>query len=363
MYQGGALTDYRDRSSEFFATVQSFQKKHASSSPNSTNNSPSAISSSPDKQQFLNDSPSSSSSSQLHSSSSSLSSSPHNLRNRNNNHSTSSSTPQQPKTRSQFSQAAAHIMSGIHTTSSKLQELTTLTKQTSLYNDPAGAINRISFELKKDMETLQGEIDVLAEFVNSQHVKLNNDDGSNSNLIVTSLRDQLATQTQSFLQVLTQRSESMKQQNERRKEFEGSSVKRKAKHRDFSSLLDDDNNDDSNDVDVESQTQTQHQTQLSAFEENQTDSYLQSRAEAVENIEQTIHQLGKMYKELIEIVDRQHEVAIRIDQNTEEALENVQEGYQELMKLYTSTSSGQWLIVKVFFILLVFSVLFISFVA
>ena len=92
------------------------------------------------------------------------------------------------------------------------------------------------------------------------------------------------------------------------------------------------------------------------------DSYVQSRAEGVHNIEQTISQLGNMYRELIELVDKQHETVIRIDDNVRDTLENVNAGYEELTKLHASASGGQWLVLKAFAILMFFAIFFFSFV-
>jgi hypothetical protein len=213
MYQGGSLIDYRDRSAEFFSTVQQLKQQRAEKEPFVEN--PSALTR---RGNALNQ-------------------------------------------RSQFSQAAAHIMQGIHSTSKKLEELTILTKNTSLYNNPVEAINRITYELKQDMETLQKEIDVLNVFVASQGPHASPQDGTHSTIIVANLKDQLASQTKSFVKVLTQRTQNMKVQSTRRSHFEGLSVQRKARPHDFSSLL------DAADTTAEvSEPEPSSSTQLVAFE-------------------------------------------------------------------------------------------------
>jgi hypothetical protein len=48
------------------------------------------------------------------------------------------------KQQSQFTQAAQHVMRGIHSTSERLGELTLLTKQTTLFNDDSSKVNELS---------------------------------------------------------------------------------------------------------------------------------------------------------------------------------------------------------------------------
>lgn len=93
------------------------------------------------------------------------------------------------------------------------------------------------------------------------------------------------------------------------------------------------------------------------------DTYLTSRAEAVEHIEGTIHELGQMYSKLTTIIDMHHEMTIRIDENMGAALENVESGQRELAVYMNRLSGNQMLILKVFAILIAFSMFFVIFVA
>lgn len=96
---------------------------------------------------------------------------------------------------------------------------------------------------------------------------------------------------------------------------------------------------------------------------DQSDSYLESRAQAVESIESTIVQLGQMYTQLVELVGQQEEVVLRIDSNIEDSLVNVEAGHNQLIKYFDSVSGSRWLIFKVFGVLIAFIILFMLFVA
>jgi syntaxin 5 len=122
---------------------------------------------------------------------------------------------------------------------------------------------------------------------------------------------------------------------------------------DFDRLANDDDDDG---------PQSQTQSLLSREPVQQTE-YLASRAQAVENIQSTIEELAGMYRRLNELVATQEEVVIRIDANVEDTLANVDAGQAELLKALNNVSSSQWLIIKIFAILIAFSIFFIAVVA
>lgn len=55
------------------------------------------------------------------------------------------------------------------------------------------------------------------------------------------------------------------------------------------------------------QQQQQQQQQVVPLQ----DSYMQSRAEALQNVESTIHELGNIFNQLATLVSQQGEIAIR----------------------------------------------------
>ncbi len=56
-------------------------------------------------------------------------------------------------------------------------------------------------------------------------------------------------------------------------------------------------------------------------------------------------------------------MAIRIDENVDDALANVDSAQTQLLKYLNSISSNRWLIMKIFFVLMIFLVIFVVFVA
>lgn len=62
-------------------------------------------------------------------------------------------------------------------------------------------------------------------------------------------------------------------------------------------------------------------------------------------------------------MQEQGELAIRIDENVDDTLANVDSAQAQLLKYLNSISSNRWLIMKVFFVLMLFLFIFVAFIA
>jgi syntaxin 5 len=137
------------------------------------------------------------------------------------------------------------------------------------------------------------------------------------------------------------------------------------------------------------------QQQLSAPQ----DTYMSTRAEALRNVESTIVELGGIFQQLahmvraccsliqishvvrplslstsslteirtfpinfLDQVQEQGEMAVRIDENVEETLQNVDGAQAHLLKYLNTISSNRWLIMKIFFVLMIFMLFFTVFI-
>ena len=56
-------------------------------------------------------------------------------------------------------------------------------------------------------------------------------------------------------------------------------------------------------------------------------------------------------------------MVVRIDENVDDTLANVDSAQAQLLKYLNSISSNRWLVMKVFFVLMVFMAFFLVFVA
>ncbi|PKI39586.1 hypothetical protein CRG98_040056 [Punica granatum] len=93
------------------------------------------------------------------------------------------------------------------------------------------------------------------------------------------------------------------------------------------------------------------------------ENYSQGRALALHNVESTISELSGIFTHLSSMVAQQGEIAIRIDDNMEESLVNVEGARSALLRHLNQISSNRWLMVKIFAILILFLMIFIFFIA
>lgn len=93
------------------------------------------------------------------------------------------------------------------------------------------------------------------------------------------------------------------------------------------------------------------------------ENYAQSRAVALHNVESTISELSGIFTHLATMVAQQGELAIRIDDNMDESLANVDGAHSALLRYLSQISSNRWLMIKIFAILILFLIVFIIFVA
>nr|XP_011459146.1 PREDICTED: syntaxin-32 [Fragaria vesca subsp. vesca] len=293
--------------------------------------------------------------------------------------------------RSEFNQRAARIGKGIHSTSQKLEKLTKLAKRTSVFDDPTREIQELTAVIKQDITSLNSAVVDLQLLSHSRNESgnISSDTTSHSTTVVDDLKNRLMSTTKDFKEVLTMRTENLKVHENRRQLFSSSATKestnpfvrqrplaaRSAASSSSASPPPWVNGSASSsqlfpkkDIDGDSQPLLQQQQQHQQQQQQQEmvpyqDSFMQSRAEALQNVESTIHELSNIFNQLATLVSEQGEVAIRIDENMEDTLANVEGAQGQLLKYLSSISSNRWLMIKIFFILIFFLMVFLFFVA
>lgn len=265
-------------------------------------------------------------------------------------------TPLQQK--SQFTQAAAKIGKEIYDTTEKLSKLTKLAKkQVSLFDDPAVEIEELTAIIKQNIQNINKEIAVLRE--TSKTVNSNKQNSAHSDTVVTYLNSKLATATKDFKDVLQVRTENIKTRQAKTGALLGTSTPTRTPSRTpSSSVLYLENL-------PESPARTGGEVAIAmpqmAMMQHQQEDYTSSRANAVENIERTIVELGGIFQQLATLVAEQGDMIERIDENIDNSANHIERGHTELMKYLHNVSSNRMLIVKLFLVLIVFAVIFIVF--
>ena len=236
-------------------------------------------------------------------------------------------------------------------------------KQRSLFNDPAQEIEQLTYVVKTDITTLNGEIDLLQEFLQSNiEVNQTKHSTSHSKVIIDNLKGKLANTTKSFTDILELRtkvqrditwvicwlvwwnggSRSIRTINTANRiwkinQWEGKNMAQLIKRSTPDSVLfsasfsrsfllsvvvcldlipahvmichSSDPFEETKDEELGGGMAQEHDQLLAPVEQDQN--FLESRAAAVQHISETIHQIGKIYERFANIVAIQNDVVIR----------------------------------------------------
>ncbi|GLU09822.1 hypothetical protein SLE2022_266610 [Rubroshorea leprosula] len=284
---------------------------------------------------------------------------------------------------SEFNKKASKIGLGIHQTSQKLAKLAKLAKRTSVFDDPSTEIQELTAVIKQDITALNSAVGDLHQLLcvsQNESGSISRDTTTHSTTVVDNLKDRLMSATKEFKEVLTMRTENLKVHENRRQLFSSTTSKDPAnpfiRQRPLATRVAATSSAGpppwangsasssqlfpSKHLDGESQPllQQQHQQMVPL-----QGSYMQGRAEALHNVESTIHELGNIFTQLATMVSQQGELAIRIDESMDETLANVEGAQSQLVRYLNSISSNRWLMIKIFFVLMVFLMFFLFFVA
>ncbi|KAJ9597261.1 hypothetical protein L9F63_011865, partial [Diploptera punctata] len=252
----------------------------------------------------------------------------------------------------EFMMIARTIGKNIGSTYAKLEKLTILAKRKSLFSDRPTEIQELTYIIKEDLNSLNQQIARLQEVSRSQRQSQQNGRHllSHSSSVVLTLQSKLASMSSEFKQVLEVRTENLKHQKDRRDQFSHGSVSPSlplsamSGHHQGSVLL----AEEQVSVDMEPTSPLLPAAQKQAMVYDETDSYLQSRAATMQNIESTIVELGGIFQQLAHMVKEQEEIVERIDANVGDAELNVEAAHSQILKYFQSVTSNRWLMIKIF---------------
>lgn len=321
---------------------------------------------------------------------------------------------------SEFMMIAKHIGKNIASTYSKLEKLTlrkwfdhwfgrfadlimslsfAVAKRKSLFDDRPAEIQELTYIIKGDLNSLNQQIARLQELSKSQRKATNAKHLlSHSSNMVLALQAKLANMSTDFKQVLEVRTENLKHQKTRRDQVISHNPSSSSKciarnpilnltllfcHFQFSqgtisgnlpppsmrgtqqgSLLLTEQ--DQVSIDINASTpllagEQRQQQQLMLYDES--DNYVQQRAETMQNIESTIVELGGIFQQLAHMVKEQDEMVERIDSNVQDAELNIEAAHGEILKYFQTVTKNRWLMIKIFGVLIFFFIFFIIFMA
>ncbi|XP_027009293.1 syntaxin 5A, like [Tachysurus fulvidraco] len=265
------------------------------------------------------------------------------------------------KQRSDFMLMAKRIGRDLSNTFAKLEKLTILAKRKSLFDDKPVEIDELTYIVKQDINSLNKQIAQLQELVRSRNGQNSRHLQTHSNTVVVSLQSKLASMSSDFKSVLEVRTENLKQQRSRQEQFSQSPASTSSFHNssftDNSVLMQD--NSKKADISIDMDLRSSQQMLLL----NEKDSFIEERANTMQNIETTIVELGSIFQQLAHMVKEQEETVHRIDSNVEDTQLNVDLAHSEILKYFQSVSNNRWLLIKIFLILIIFFFIFVVFLA
>ncbi|XP_058109199.1 syntaxin-31 [Magnolia sinica] len=298
------------------------------------------------------------------------------------------STASEAFARSEFNKKASRIGLGIHETCQKISRLAKLAKRSSMFDDPVMEIQELTALIKNDITALNAAVSDMQTLQNLEVADGNcsKDRVVHATTICDDLKNKLMGTTKQFKDVLTTRTENLKAHENRRQIFSTNTSRENTfLHQSEAvtepppwsntvnasgnfppSVMPSNGVQNSNilrrRLAVDS-TPTHHMEvsmlqQVAPRQEN----YTQSRSVALQNVESTISELGGIFTQLASMVAQQGELAIRIDDNMDESLVNVEGARGALLKHLTKISSNRWLLIKIFAILILFLLVFVMFV-
>ncbi|XP_068034765.1 syntaxin-5 isoform X1 [Anomalospiza imberbis] len=261
--------------------------------------------------------------------------------------------------RSEFSLMAKRVGRDLSHTFAKLEKLTILAKRKSLFDDKSVEIEELTYIIKQDIGSLNKQIAQLQGLARARGGPPGRHLQSHSTSVLLSLQSKLASMSNDFKSVLEVRTENLKQQRSRREHFSRAPVSALAANNLSSPAVLQAEPQRAGAVAIEMDSRTSQQLQLL----DEQDSYIQSRADTMQNIESTIVELGSIFQQLAHMVKEQEETIQRIDSSVEDAQLNVEAAHGEILKYFQSVSSNRWLLLKIFLILIVFFIVFVVFLA
>lgn len=307
-----------------------------------------------------------------------------------NHPSTASPSPElasSSSTRSEFNKKASRIGLGIHEATRKIVRLSQMAKKSSMFNDPTVEIQELTALIKDDITALNV---ALADLQNLQNIELaknySDDKAVHANAICDDIKNRLMAATKQFQEVLTARTENIKAHETRKQLFSANASRDNPFQHPAKPIAEPPPWSNSSNVPANMQpnltpssgvqagsqlrrrlgTETipSNNMEMSMLQQvaPQQENYLRNRATALQNVESTISELSGIFTHLATMVAQQGELAIRIDDNMEESLSNVEGAHSALLKHLTRISSNRSLLIKLFAVLILFLVVFVFFI-
>lgn len=234
------------------------------------------------------------------------------------------------KTNSQFSITTRDIQSHLSHTSDSIDTLRNLIESDNVLGTNDQQIQELILALNSSFGMIMAKIDNVS--------KMNPQNQSHANNVAQSLRQNLQVLSEEYQRIITNRSQKIAEKNERRRQTIGTISSTPIN---YSTLY---GSNDEVEIPIQQQETVEQQRE---------------RYDMVRDVERSVSEISQLFVQLADIIS-QHDYAIdRIDQNTQEAINNMDKGLNQLKDYYNKVKGNKKLMIKIFAILLVFAIVFI----
>ncbi|KAH9415667.1 syntaxin 5 [Dermatophagoides pteronyssinus] len=299
---------------------------------------------------------------------------------------------------SRFMSGSRSIARDLYLTYQKLEKINMMAQKKSMFDDEESSkeFNELIYIIKQDIQSLNQQIERLRQ-LQLETQSSSNSSGHNvrshTKNVVLTLQHQLASISNSFRDTLEVRSENIKKVKKRREQFSfgtviqpplasraqqqqgslphshsASNLRQQQQQQSQTTVIDfgdTSNTDNGNNYrgHRHNNSMSLAQTQTLLQFPDQTNEYLEDRANTMQSIESTIVELGTIFNQLATMVQQQEEMITRIDANVTDTMMNVEQAHDSLLQYLTSVTNNRWLIIKVFAVLFIFFLIFVLFAA
>ena len=209
-----------------------------------------------------------------------------------------------PRQLSLFHKAAQDITAELTSTAEMLENLSKLTKQRSAFDDHSQEVNNMAVVVKERMSSLHEKIINLGQIKDSSRQWGQTQANNHSSTVVNTLKTQLVGAQKVFKDILTRRTQSMKQVSDRRSKFTHSG------EREFTSSVFRQAKQQEEEESLFASRPGGGGGQMALQQQNQDASmqYYNQRQEGAQMLEQTVAQLGSLFQDFSRLVAQQEEM-------------------------------------------------------
>jgi hypothetical protein len=235
------------------------------------------------------------------------------------------------RSKSQFIEIAAETRTRLHSAGNSLAELRSKIRASGSFDHEEWEINDLMRSLQVELSSVDQRIRDLDQFIKTAAASAK---PRNAAFVLQTLRESLCSIGADFRFAVQERAEKIEEYHRRRRHI---CARPREEPPDA----------------VFHEEASAHKEELVLVEANR------ERLDLIRCVESSVAQVSTMFTQLNELIEAQHFDIVRIDQDAEAAIANVESGHGQLVKYYDKIKGNKILILKIFAVLVVGAIVFV----